>query len=185
MFSFGNNGTFGGQKTTQTENNYKKSNEKVETQISEIKQQVNEIKYIIKDNQQELIEILTDLKKQIKKSSKIRSDEEKQEIEEIRPKVTFGGQDPYKSIKKPLKVRSDGQVQNDVDNEEQKTTSDVTFGKSQNSKQNSQKSDHANSEQTKVGNISENNLEQNQVESREKAIKRGNMSKTMNERLII
>ena len=47
---------------------------------------------------------------QIEKSSKISSNEEDQEIEETRPNVTFCGQNPYKSIKRPFKVRSDGRV---------------------------------------------------------------------------
>ena len=118
MFGF-NNGTFGGQKTTQTENNYKKSNEKVKTPASKIQQSLNEIKQItesnqqnlneikqtIENNQQKLIEIITDLRKQ------------SEETKETKPKLTFGEVDPNTSGKKSFEVSSDGQAHYDANHQ--------------------------------------------------------------------
>ena len=47
----------------------------------------------------------------ILKQQEIQQLNQKLKTEKTKPTFTFGGQDPYKSIKKPLKMRSDGQVQ--------------------------------------------------------------------------
>lgn len=65
-------------------------NEKLETQIAKLQQQLNDIKQNIKNNHQEMIEIAINLRTYIKEQM------EKSQTDPIKTtNITFGGEDPY------------------------------------------------------------------------------------------